>query len=191
LTDDSRSDLSRILAEIRVGEPGAAERLMPLVYAELHELAVRQMGRHPRGQTLQPTALVNELYLRLAANSGGFDDSRRFMAVAATAMRQILVDHARRRSTAKRGGGEGRERVTISDVASDSPLTVDVLDLETALTKLEAEHPRPARVAELRFFGGLSVDDVAAALGVSARTIDYDWRLARAWLQRALKSGGE
>lgn len=169
---------------MRAGEAGAIERLLPLVYAELHELAVRQMGRNRRDHTLQPTALVHELYLRLAHNDGGFDDSKRFMAVAATAMRQILVDHARKRSAAKRGGAH--DSVTIDDVAAIAPAGVDVLDLEAALTALEAEHPRPAKVAELRFYAGLSVDDVAAALEVSARTVDYDWRFARAWLQRAL-----
>jgi RNA polymerase sigma-70 factor, ECF subfamily len=185
-------DVTRILAEIRVGTPGAVDRLLPLVYAELHELARLQMGSNLRGRTLQPTALVNELYLKLAANEGGYDDRQHFVAVAAIAMRQILVDHARKRSAAKRGdGGERGDRLTLSGVASDAGSEIDVLDLETALASLEAAYPRPAKVAELRFFGGLSVDEVAAALGVSARTVDYDWRFARAYLQRALRGGGD
>lgn len=179
--------VTRILAEIRSGTPGAVDRLLPLVYAELHELARQQLGSNPRGRTLQPTALVNELYLKLAANDGDFDDRNHFIAVASIAMRQILVDHARRRSAAKRG--DGGERVTMSGIASDPGSEIDILDLETALASLEAAHPRPAKVAELRFFGGLSVDEVAAALGVSARTVDYDWRFARAYLQRELRVG--
>lgn len=180
-------DITRILAEVREGAPGAVDRLLPLVYAELHELARQQLGSNPRGRTLQPTALVNELYLKMAANEGGYDDRNHFVAVAAIAMRQILVDHARRRNAAKRN--DGGERVTMSGLAAESGSDIDVLDLETALASLEAAYPRPAKVAELRFFGGLSVDEVAAALGVSARTVDYDWRLARAFLQRALRSG--
>lgn len=182
-------DVTRILAEIRVGTPGAVDRLLPLVYAELYELARLQMGNNLRGRTLQPTALVNELYLKLAANESAYDDRKHFVAVAAIAMRQILVDHARKRSAAKRG--DGGERVTMSGIASDAGSEIDVLDLETALASLEAAYPRPAKVAEMRFYGGLSVDEVAAALGVSARTVDYDWRFARAYLQRALRGEGE
>ncbi len=181
-------DVNDLLAEVREGAPGAIDRLLPLVYAELHELARQQLGSNPRGLTLQPTALVNELYIKLAANRGQFDDRQHFIAVAAIAMRQILVDHARRRSTKKRG--DVGERVTMAGIVGDTGSEVDVLDLETALAALEAAYPRPAKVAELRFFGGLSVDEVAAALGVSARTVDYDWRFARAFLQRALRDGG-
>ncbi len=178
-------EVTRLLADLRAGEPGAIDRLLPLVYAELHALAVRQMGSNPKGWTLQPTALVNELYLRLVGTEQRFADRSHFVAVAATAMRQILVDAARRREAAKRG--DGWQRVTISEVADDPGSEIDVLDLEAAIATMEVSYPRPARIAELRFFGGLSIDEVATALDVSVRTVHYDWRFARASLQRTLK----
>jgi len=143
------------------------------------------MGR-PAGETLQPTALVHEAWIRMArAEAGSYENRSHFVSVAAKAMRQILVDQARQRGALKRGG-DGGERVTISGVESDAGPVLDVLDLQDALTNLEATHPRHAKVAELRFFGGLEMTDIAQILGTSKRTTDSDWRFAKAWLRRAI-----
>lgn len=182
------AEITRILEQARAGKAGAAALLFPLIYPELHAAAVRQMRRQAQGHTLQPTALVNEAFLRLAGSDAAFEDRAHFMAAAALAMRQIIVDYARRGRAAKRR--DDGERVSISQIAEETGSDLDVLDLEVALAELCEAHPRPAQVAELRFYGGLSVDEVAVALGVSARTVDYDWRFARAWLQRALKRNG-
>jgi RNA polymerase sigma factor (TIGR02999 family) len=155
------------------------------VYEELRRLAdVCFLGQHP-GHTLEPTALVNEAYVRLA-HRADFHDRTHFVAVAVTAMRQILVDHARRRAAQKRGGGW--RRITLSDVAASDPdRELDVLDVEQALASLAQLDERKARVVELRFYGGLTIDEIAALLDVSPITVNRDWWMARAWLQRELK----
>jgi RNA polymerase sigma factor (TIGR02999 family) len=167
------------------GEP-VADDMLPLVYDELRRLAQRFFARERSGHTLQPTALVHEAFLQLSASGELHLESRaHFLALAARAMRRILVDSARRRGAAKRGGG--LERVTLSGaLAEGGPDEVDVLALEDALLALGADHPRHAEVVELRFFGGLDVKEVAQVLGVSASTVMADWRFSRAWLGQAL-----
>lgn len=164
------------------------ERLMPLVYDELRTMARRHLGLGGRDVTLSPTELVHETYLRLADAKRVTARGRAyFFAAAARAMRQIIVDHVRRRNRLKRGGG--KQVLTLEDtVALSRKGTVDVLDLETGLDRLMAHSERPARVVECRFFGGLSIEDTALALGVTARTVNRDWQFARAWLYDYLSS---
>ena len=162
------------------------DEVVPAVYAELRQLAAVHLGRERPGHTLQPTALVHEAYLKLA---GGLDDRPRsraqFLALAAHAVRQVLVDHARARGARKRGGDVAR--VTLMDgMAETGGVPVDLLDLDAALGRLADLSPRQARVVELRFFGGLTDDEAADVLDVSARTVRNDWTVARAWLWREL-----
>ncbi|MHC4140314.1 MAG: sigma-70 family RNA polymerase sigma factor [Planctomycetota bacterium] len=157
------------------------------VYEQLHQLAEGFFRRQPKGHTLQPTALIHEAYLKLADQPGGrWKDRTHFLAVAATAMRQILVDHARGRVAARRGGG--RQRITLDEaVLPSTDRDVDLLALDQALERLAGLDERKARVIELRFFAGLSVEETAAALGVSPITIKRDWSMARAWIERELE----
>ena len=156
-----------------------ANTRLPAVYAELRALAAsyfRGRGSH----TLQPTALVHEAFLRLHQHAGQVTDRAHFFAIAATAMRQVLIDHARRRRALKRGGAE-RERVTLSNLAAfESP--VDLVALDDLLTKLAALDGRQARLVELRFFAGMTEEETAEVLGVSLRTVQKEWRKAKAWL---------
>ena len=167
------------------------ELLMPLVYDELREMAGRRLRRDGRDLTLSPTELVHEAYLRLG-DTGSVSARGRayFFAAAAQAMRRIIVDHARRRGRVKRGGGD--RAITLDDaVALVDPSEIDVLDLEPGLEQLAAIAERAARVVECRFYGGLSVDDTAAALGVTTRTVNRDWQFARAWLHDHLKRAAQ
>jgi RNA polymerase sigma factor (TIGR02999 family) len=168
------------------GQESAGERLFPILYGELRRQAARYMRRERQRHTLQPSGLVHEAYLRLAgAPEADWHSRAHFFAIAARVMRQVLVDHARRRGAAKRGG----QLVTLVD--ADAPvLPVDLLDLEDALTELSALDPRQARVVELRFFGGMGVEETAEVLSLSARTVKREWQTARAWLQRRLAHGG-
>jgi RNA polymerase sigma factor (TIGR02999 family) len=169
------------------GDEAAGDRLFPLLYSELRRQAGRFMRRERRCHTLQPSGLVHEAYLRLAAAPDlDWHDRAHFFAIAARVMRQVLVDHARRRGAAKRDGC----RVTLADAdaAVEAP---EVLDLENALKELAALDPRQARVVELRFFGGLDVDETAAVMELSPRTVKREWQTARAWLQHRLLGGGE
>lgn len=161
------------------------ERVFPLVYAELLSLARRQM-RGAMPHTLQPTALVHEAWVRLAGGGAPISDRAHFWAVASLAMRQILVDHARRKRRAKRGGGRARVALEAVDVPVGEG-ALDVLALDEALTRLSSLEPRLARTVELRYFGGLSVDEAAEVLGVGSATVKRDWSLARAWLRRELE----
>jgi len=171
----------------------APDELLALVYDELRRLAARYLRGQRAGHTLQPTALVHEAYLRLA--KGGalpVDDRTHFFALAARAMRQVLVDHARRRAAAKRGGDP--ERVTLDDTlelgrGGEEGRRLDLLALDEALERLERVSPRQCRVVELRYFAGLTIAEAAASLGVGTRTVEDDWALARAWLQRRLRRG--
>ncbi|MEM6314880.1 MAG: ECF-type sigma factor [Planctomycetota bacterium] len=159
--------------------------LFDQVYADLRRLAAQYMRRQDRSHTLQPTALVHEAYLKVAGSDAAFNDREHFLAVAATAMRQILVSHARGKSADKRGGDW--QRVTLDGaVAGMREGGVDPLDLDDALTRLAKLSERQARVAELRLYGGLDVTESATALGVSASTIKAEWSVARAWLKREL-----
>jgi RNA polymerase sigma factor (TIGR02999 family) len=158
---------------------------MPVVYNELRRLAAHYMRGERPGQTIQATALVHEVYLRLAGANAPWHDERHFVGIAARAMRQILVDRSRARGAAKRWAG--LDRVSLADslaVAADETIMLPALD--EALTRLEAIEPEQARIVELRFFGGLSVDEAAAALGMSPGTLKRRWTLARAWLHREL-----
>jgi RNA polymerase sigma-70 factor, ECF subfamily len=186
-----RSEIASLLTAAEGGEANAVQRLVPLLYDELCELARRQLARERPGHTLQTTALVHEAYLKLADDSGVARRGRAyFFAAAARAMRQVLVDHARKRSAEKRGGSA--EVVTLEDdAAGTEAFAADLLDLDDALRALAEANQRHARVVECRFFGGMSVEDTAAALGVSPRTVKNDWALARAWLYDALRGASE
>jgi RNA polymerase sigma factor (TIGR02999 family) len=184
------SDATRILEELTAGDRSAAERLLPLVYGELHRLAANSMRGQGSEHTLQPTALVNEAYLRLfdAPASGGappaFRGRRHFLAIAARAMRHVLIDHARVQNAQKRGSGSRPIRLDEQRIpARDSTAMLALHDALTALAEVDAEL---AEVVELRFFGGLGVDEVAELQGVSPSTVKRSWRVAKAWLRRAL-----
>jgi RNA polymerase sigma factor (TIGR02999 family) len=169
------------------GDEAAGEALFPILYGELRRQAGRYMRRERRSHTLQPSGLVHEAYLRLAGSPDlDWHDRAHFFAIAARVMRQVLVDHARRRKAAKREGCH----VALDD--ADAPAApLELLDLESALKELVELDPRQARVVELRFFGGLDVDETADVLGLSPRTVKREWQTARAWLQHRLLQGGE
>jgi RNA polymerase sigma factor (TIGR02999 family) len=177
--------ITQLLAAAGSGDSLAVGRLYEFVYDELHRLARSNLRRERSGHTLQPTALVNEAYLRLAPGDDPWQNRRHFFHAAARAMRQILVDHARRRDADKRGGGA--ERVTLSDVDVAAPEEdVDVLRLDAALDALGREDARLAELVTLRFFAGLSIEEAAATIGVSPATAKRDWAFARAWLRKRL-----
>ena len=181
------TEVTRILQRIEQGEPLGAERLLPLVYDELKKLAAARLAREHPGQTLQPTALVHEAYVRLVdgKQAQGWESRGHFFAAAAEAMRRILVDAARRKRREKHGGN--RKRVSFDEVAPAAPdVRDDLLALDAALTRLAAEDPQAARLVELRHFAGLSVAEAAQALGISPRTADRLWAYARAWLHREI-----
>lgn len=163
------------------------DELMPVVFDELRRLARRQLARGPQGQTLQTTDLVHEAYLRLAGHSGVTAHGRAyFYAAVARAMRNVLVDAARKRCATKRGAGVPVLSLHEDQAAADT-YGAELLELDVALERLALRHPRLAQTVECRFFGGMSVDDTATALGVSPRTIKSDWALARAWLYDTLR----
>jgi RNA polymerase sigma factor (TIGR02999 family) len=189
------SEVSRILSAINQGDPLAAGQLLPLVYDELRKLAAQKLAHETPGQTLQPTALVHEAYLRLVASPPGerqeeppWDSRGHFFAAAAEAMRRILVESARRKKRLKHGGD--RQRVDLDD--QDVPVRPppdEILALDEALTRLAADDPEAARVVQLHFFAGLSIEQAAEALGVSRATAYRQWSYARAWLRCAI--GGD
>ena len=180
-------EITARLIELREGRREALDQLLPLVYAELRAIARGRRGAAGRPETLGTTALVHEAYLRLAAQTRlTVNDRRHFFAVAATAMRQILVDHARRRRALKRGGGAAA--VPLDEGAVGTPDRVaEILSLDEGLRRLAELDARLARVVELRFFGGLSVEETAEVVGVDARTVKRDWRKARALLYTMLE----
>lgn len=189
--NDRSEEVTRLLADLARGEP-VAELLFPLVYEELRDLASAQLRREKPGHTLQPTALVHEAFLKLAGQERAHFESRsHFLAIAATAMRRVLVHHAEKRGSQKRGGGRAREATGALDavVAPDAGEPVDLLALDEALTRLAALDERKAKVVELRYFAGLSVEEVAEAQGSSPATVKRDWEFARAWLLRELSRG--
>jgi RNA polymerase sigma factor (TIGR02999 family) len=182
MADTRRGDVTRILAAIGEGNGRAGEELLPLVYDELRKLAGQRMAREQPGQTLQPTALVHEAYLRLVGSGQVEWNSRgHFFAAAAEAMRRILVDRARRRGRIRHGGGRQRIPANVDEIAADQE-SLDLVDLDEALRRFEKEDERMSRIVMLRFFAGLSVEDTAKALGVSPTTVKRDWAFARAWL---------
>ncbi len=186
MTGSTSSDATRIVNALAAGDHQAAEQLMPLVYDEFRRLADDYLRQETRAITLQPTALVHEAYLKLIDQTRvNWQGRTHFFAVGAQAMRRILVDHARARHRAKRGGGW--QRVTLDEHLLLSPQRdADLLAVDEAIEKLAKLDPRQARIVELRFFGGLSVEEVAEVLGVSKRTVENEWKIIRAWLRREL-----
>ncbi len=192
MPSDEQGDVTRLLAAWSEGDRAALERLVPIVYEELRRIAARTMRREAPGHTLQTTALVHEAYLKLVGEParggerGAWRNRQQFFAVAAQAMRRILVDHARERDAQKRGGGAPRlpldEAIAVPMKAGDA----DVLAVDAALDALAAVDAPLARIVELKFFAGLSLDEIAALLEVSPSTAWREWNAAKAWLQREL-----
>jgi RNA polymerase sigma factor (TIGR02999 family) len=185
------TDVTRVLSAIDAGDPRAAAELLPLVYEELRRLAEARLARERAGQTLQATALVHEAYLRLVGpgeeSNGGWDSRGHFFAAAAEAMRRILIDRARARGAVKRGGS-ARQLTLNPDLLRLDSVPSEITDLDEALTRLEAEDPQKAALVKLRFFGGLTLKQAAAALGLPSTTADRHWAYARAWLYQALSA---
>jgi RNA polymerase sigma factor (TIGR02999 family) len=184
------ADVTQILTAIEAGDPKAASELLPLVYDELRKLAAQKLAREKPGQTLQATALVHEAYLRLVGEEKGprWDSRGHFFTAAAEAMRRILVDAARRRGARKRGAGLGRiDLPELAETPTDDP--IDLLALDEALGRLEALHPQKARVVQLRFFAGCTLEETAQMLGISRATAQRHWAVARAWLFGQLHRG--
>jgi RNA polymerase sigma factor (TIGR02999 family) len=187
------NDVTRILSAIDHGDPHAAEQLLPLVYDELRQLAAAKLAREAPGQTLQATALVHEAYLRLvdADQAQRWDSRGHFFAAAAEAMRRILIDHARRKQADRHGGGWRRLELLETELAIDSTGD-DLFAVDEALSRLATSEPEAARLVELRFFAGLTLDEAAQSLGISSRKAYRQWAYARAWLRRELdRAGGD
>jgi RNA polymerase sigma factor (TIGR02999 family) len=189
-TDDTAATVTRLLNEAATGEPGKAAALLPLVYKQLRRLAKQKMRHESPGQTLQATELVHEAFLRVAGPDGGqqWDGRWHFFAAAAEAMRRILVDNARRRARLKRGGDRGRENLDRVELAVKPPGD-DLVALNEALERLEEHYPQKAQLVKLRYFAGLTNEEAAQALGISANTADRHWAFARAWLFRQVSKG--
>ena len=178
--------VTQLLRAWNEGDQSALEKLMPLVLDELRRLAGNYLRRERANHTLQPTALVNEAYLRLVDQKARWQNRAQFFGVAAQLMRRVLVDHARVHQAQKRGGSD-QQRLSLADVerASDKP-DVDLLALHEALNELAELDPQQARIVELKFFGGLSIEETAEVLGVGHATVERDWKMARAWLRSKL-----
>ena len=191
MTDDAAGEVTRLLGRLGGDDDRAVyDRLLPLIYDELRRLAAGFLDRERPDHTLQPTALVNEAFIRLAGQrEADWESKGHFMAIAATAMRRILVDHARAKGSDRRGGGR-RALPLDSDVTAVQADDVDLFALDEAMTKLAALDERKVRIVELRFFVGVSVEETAATLGVSTPTVKREWRLAKAWLKREVGGDG-
>jgi RNA polymerase sigma factor (TIGR02999 family) len=185
-------DVTGVLQAIAAGEPHATEQLLPLVYDELRKLAAAKLVREKPGQTLQPTALVHEAYLRLVGQVGGqiWDSRAHFFAAAAEAMRRILIENARRKRRQKRGGALRRVQLDPAQLSYDSPAE-DLLDLNDAVDALGVEDPQAAQFIKLRYFAGLSIEEAAEMVGLSRSAACEHWAYARAWLHRRLRASGE
>jgi RNA polymerase sigma-70 factor (ECF subfamily) len=180
-------DVRRLVAEWGEGDEATLDRLVPLVYAELHAIASRQLGQEHAAATLQTTALIHEAYLRLIGTDVQWEGRKHFLAIAARTMRRVLVDKARARQRIKRGSGA--EAVTLTDgMAAAAGDMTDVIAVDEALERLAAHDERKARVVELHFFGGFSYDEIADLVGTSAATVDRDLRFAVAWLRAAMRA---
>src|SRR5262245_31853621 len=196
---DAMNEVTRILSAIEQGDPSAASQLLPLVYDELRELAAQKLAQESPGQTLQPTALVHEAYLRLVMPASGspappeaqrWDGRRHFFAACAEAMRRILINRARDRGRLKRGGGWRRLHLDDIDLSVAEP-PEELLVINDALDKLAQEDPDCAELVKLRFFAGLTLDEAARTMGVVRRTADRYWAFARSWLYAALSKSEE
>jgi RNA polymerase sigma factor (TIGR02999 family) len=180
-------DVTSLLRKAGAGERAALDELMPLVYAELRSLAACYMSHERPDHLLRTTGLVHEAYLRLVGSDGlHWDDRRQFYALAAEAMRRILIEHARRRDRPKHGGDRIRVPLSVTQLVADGT-TEEILSLDAAIGRLEEEAPDVAEIVRLRFYGGLSVEHTARTLGVSSRTVNRAWSYARAWLYRQLE----
>lgn len=187
----SQNQVTQLLLDWGNGDKAALDKLVPVVYQELRRLAAYYMRRERPGHTLQTSALVNEAYMRLVDYSQIRWQSRaHFFAVAAQAMRRILVEHARKRHFAKRGGGAVQVSFDETAIVSQEQAS-DLVALDDALTSLEAMDERKARIVELRYIGGLNIEETAEVLGISPATVQREWRAAKAWLYRAIKDGGK
>ena len=184
-SEDLQHTVTGLLLQWRSGDDAALNKLMPIVYEELRKLANRYMRSEREGHTLQRTALVHEAYLQLVQMDVSWNDRAHFFAIAARAMRRILVDHARARDRDKRGGEIEKIPIDEAMPATDTP-PVDILDLDRALDSLAALDPRQSQLIELYYFGGLTHEEMAAVIGVSPTTVDRELRLARAWINHAL-----
>lgn len=189
MTKPAPEEVSQLLKEWSNGDEAALDKVMPVVYQELRRLAHHYMRRERPGHTLQTTALVNEAYLRLAAYKKMRWQSRaHFFAVAAQVMRRILVEQARSKNFAKRGGGA--EKISLDEtVVVSAGRSAEVIAVDDALTELESWDPRKGKIVELRFFGGLSIEETAEVLKVSPTTVQREWRSAKAWLYKAISKG--
>lgn len=185
------SDVTHILNQIELGDQKAVEELLPLVYAELRELAAAKMAREKPGQTVQATGLVHEAYLRLVGDDNGrqWDSRGHFFSAAAEAMRRILVENARRKRGPTKGGKLQRQDADLDRLGA-SERSPDVIAVDEALQDLATQDPPIAKLVELRFFGGLTLEEAASILGVSDRTADRYWAYAKAWLRDAIREGG-
>jgi RNA polymerase sigma factor (TIGR02999 family) len=183
--DGQASQVSGLLAAWRDGDRTALDRLLPLIRPELHRLAKRHLAREAANHTMQASSLVQEAFLRLLPSNADWRDRAHFFAVASRVMRHVLVDHARSKKRVKRGGGAAH--VSVDDAIVLSPERVDeIVAIDLALDRLATVDPRRARVFELRFFGGMTVDETAEVLDVAPNTVSRDWNFARAWLRREL-----
>lgn len=189
MTAAAQGEVTRLLEAWSQGDNSALDRLMPLVYDQLRELASRQFAGERTGHTLQTTALVHDAYLRLVGANVRWQDRKHFLAVAARAMRQVLVEHARGKQRSKRGGGEKPVSLDedVAAFANDRP--EHLLELDEALTRLADTDARKARVVELHYFTGLEYEEIAKVLDISPATVHRDLRMAKAWLQRELTAG--
>jgi len=182
------NEVTTLLQAIAAGDKAAGERLIPLVYQELRRMAARRMAGNVAGQTLQPTALVHEAWMRMGGeNPRGWESRAHFFAAAATAMRSVLVDRARRRQALRHGGGQQRVNVDDVEIADRSVSDDQILAVHEALEKLAAEEPQKAELVKLRYFAGLSVEETAEVLGISEPTAKRWWAYARGWLGREIK----
>jgi RNA polymerase sigma factor (TIGR02999 family) len=189
MTDDAAdpTKITELLLAVSDGRQDALNQLIPLVYEHLRRVAAAQMRREPAGHSLQPTALVHEAYVRLVdQRHAKWHNRAHFFGVAASVMRRILVDHARARMADKRGGGLELVTLVSDDMAADTPLDVDILALHLSLERMAAFNPRQERIVELRYFGGLTIEEAAEVLGISEATLVREWTIAKAWLRADL-----
>lgn len=179
-------EITQLLAQCREGDENAVNELMPILYNELRALAGRQMNAERPGNTLQATAVVNEAYMRLVGADVPYQDRTHFFAVAARTMRRVLVDHAKGKNRQKRGSGSAKVTLEEAMIVSDKNSNADLSDLDEALTRLAAQDERKAQVIELHFFGGMTYDQIAESMKISAATVHRELRMGKAWLYREL-----